>query len=193
MTKTFSKVLAIILSLCVLFSLPVMAGAEDNTFVITSGDVQKTNQGNWKEDYIGSVTIKLTGDIYDTASDVLLTVGAGESASDLKTIMVKDAAVAVAIGTSVTVSFSIDMAVSHEETYNFYFPAGTFVDEDGNLSEEYTVSISGNKLVEMLDTESIPVTPIQKLIVYLSGLNPEGFWKKALDFLIAALNWFVNI
>lgn len=192
MIKTFSKVLAVILALCVLLTLPVIAGAEDASIKLSNGSVAAV-YGDWNTDYVESVVIEVRGDVSAFASDVIVTVGAGDSSSNIKTVAVSDASYEFTSKGSVKVLVPFYAYFDHGETYNFCFPAGTFMDEDGNLSEEYTLSVSGNAIIEKLDVEEVPVTPIQKLIIYLSGLNPEGFWKKALDFLIAALNWFVNI
>ena len=81
----------------------------------------------------------------------------------------------------------------HGETYNFCFPAGTFMDEDGNLSEEYTFSVSGNAIIETLDAEHVPTKPIEKLIVWLYSLNPQGTWLDVVNFVVNILNWFLTI
>lgn len=200
MTKTFSKVLAVILSICVLFAVPVTANAETDGIVLSGGAVV-TAYGDWHDDYVESVIIKIEGNVTDFAAENILTVGKGSSVANLKTLAVSGASyeftsVVSAEGVVTNGTFKVlvplNSKIDHAETYNFCFPAGTFTDGE-NLSEEYTFSVSGNAIIETLEVEEVPVTPIQKLIIYLSGLNPEGFWKKALDFLIAALSWFVNI
>lgn len=197
MTKAFSKVLAIILSVCVLFAVPVTANAGDATVVPVSGKVLSVN-GSWENDYVETITIVISGDVLAFSDNAVVTVGSGSSKSNLFTINASDVSLLISPGSDtdfggVTVSIPFNNYVSHAETYNFYFAEGTFVNSDGAVSEELNISVSGNDIIEAIEVEEVPVTPIQKLIVYLSGLNAEGFWKKLLDFLIAALTWFVNI
>ena len=78
-------------------------------------------------------------------------------------------------------------------TYNFYFAEGTFVDADGALSEELTVSVSGNDIIEALDVEHISVKPIEKLIDWMYTWGAEGFWLDVINFVVSILNWFLYI
>ena len=197
MIKTFSKLLAVILSLCVVFAVPVTAAAEENSLVSVDGKLLSVT-GSWENDYVETITLVISGNVLSYADGAVITVGTGTSNSDLASYNASGSGLLITPGADtsnggVTVSIPFNRTVSHIETYNFYFAEGTFTNADAGVSEELIVSISGNTLVEAIEVDEVPVTPIQKLIVYLSGLNPEGFWKKALDFLIAALNWFVNI
>ncbi len=201
MTKALSKILAVILSVCILFAVPIMANAEENVIELSNGVIVAV-EGDWESDYVDSVIVKVDGDVVNFAADTILTVGSGASFSNLKTLSVAGAVYTFSgtgesggdyHGDDFTVTVPLDIHVNHAETYNFRFPEGTFVNVDGSVNEEYTFSVTGNEFIEAIDVEEVPVTPIQKLIVYLSGLNAEGFWKKLLDFLIAALTWFVNI
>ena len=58
MTKTFSKVLAVILSLTVLFALPVMASAEETATFAVNGKLYGV-EGDWHDDYVTDIAIEL--------------------------------------------------------------------------------------------------------------------------------------
>ena len=192
MTKTFSKVMAAILALCVLFAVPVIASAEDATIKLSNGSVTAV-YGDWNTDYVESIIIEVRGDVSALASDVIVTVGSGDSYSNIKTVAVSGSSYEFTSKGSVKVLVPFYAYFDHGETYNFCFPAGTFMDEDGNLSEEYTFSVSGNAIIETLDAEHVPTKPIEKLIVWLYSLNPQGTWLDVVNFVVNILNWFLTI
>ncbi len=191
MTKTFSKVIAVILSLCVLFALPVIANAESETFDLTAGTV-KAVSGNWRDDYIGNVTVTFKGSVDSVvATDAILTIGDGESLDNIKTVNLSDAVVTLGNG-EVIVSVNLDLEVGHDKTYNFTVVEGAFSSAEGALSLACTASATGNELIETLDKTEIPLTPVEKIIEWLDGMD-AGVFRFLIDLIISVLNWFINI
>lgn len=192
MSKTLSKVLAVILSLAVLFALPVFAGAEDNYFSFNGYSV-KAVSGNWDDDYVGSVEITLNGSVASVAtSGVLLTVGSNSSTDNIKTVSVNDASIAISDG-KVVITVAYDAVMNHGDTYNFVIAEGAFTSADGKMNSSYTVSVTGNAVIETIEVEDVPLTPIEKLIVWLEEMDVTGTWRDVINFIISILNWFMNI
>lgn len=192
MTKTFSKILAVILSLCVLFAVPVLANAEEATTFAVAGALDSVT-GNWDDDYAETIAIKVTGNVSTHAEDAVLTIGTGSDLSNIATVAVGDCGLAISDGKEIIVFIPFNNYVNHAETYNFYFAEGTFVSADGAVSEELTVSITGNEIIETLDVEHISVKPIEKLIDWMYTWGAEGFWLDIIDFIVDILEWFLYI
>lgn len=193
MTKTLSKILAVVLSVCMLFAVTVTAGAEDVATFAISGSLSSVT-GDWDDDYADLITIKIDGNIKGFSDEAVITVGTGSESSNLYTFSVNELGWAFTPnGGDASVTISFDNYVSHAETYNFYFAEGTFVDVDGNLSEELTVTVTGNDIIEALEVEHISVRPIEKLIDWMYTWGAEGIWLDIIDFVVSILNWFLYI
>ncbi|MBP3442242.1 MAG: hypothetical protein J6L62_05490 [Clostridia bacterium] len=193
MTKTFSKLLAVVLSVCMLFAVAVTASAEEAATFAVNGSLTSVT-GNWDDDYAETITIKIDGNIKGFAEDATVTVGTGSDVSNLFTFSFDDIGYSLTpSGGDASVSVPFNNYVSHAETYNFYFAEGTFVDVDGNLSEELTVTVTGNDIIEELDVEHISVRPIEKLIDWMYTWGAEGFWLDVIDFIVSILEWFLYI
>lgn len=192
MTKTFSKIMAVILSLCVMFSIGVMANAQEATFALSGGKLNLA-YGDWDDDYVETVEISIAGGMTNLAADVILTVGKGDSLTNVKTLAVSGASWSIGTDGTFSVTVPMNIEIDHAETYNFHFPAGTFVNADGEKSEEYTFSVTGNEIIETLEIEEVPVTPIQKLVVWLDNMDVGDGWRDIINFIISILNWFMAI
>ena len=193
MTKTLSKIFAVMLAICMLFAVSATAGAEENATFEVSGSLSGVT-GAWDEDYAEIITIKIKGNVNGYSDDAVITVGMGEATSGFAAFNVSDIGCALTPGGGdVTVSLPVCNYVNHAVTYNFYFAEGTFVDADGALSEELTVSVSGNDIIEALDVEHISVKPIEKLIDWMYTWRAEGFWLDVINFVVSILNWFLYI
>lgn len=192
MTKTFSKIMAVILSLCVMFSVGVMANAQEATFALSGGKLNLA-YGDWDDDYVETVEISIAGGMTNLAADVILTVGKGDSLANVKTLAVSGASWSIGTDGTFSVTVPMNIEIDHAETYNFHFPAGTFVNADGEKSEEYTFSVTGNEIIETLEIEEVPVTPIQKLVVWLDNMDVGDGWRDIINFIISILNWFMAI
>jgi hypothetical protein len=192
MTKTFSKILAVLLSLCVLFAVPVMANAEEIATFAVTGSLESV-AGNWDNDYAETIAIKVNGNVSTYADGAVVTVGTGSDLSNVATVAVDLCGVAISDGKEIIVFVPFDNYVNHAETYNFYFAEGTFVAEDGSVSEELTVSVTGNEIVEMFEVEHISTKPIEKLIDWMYTWGAEGFWLDVIDFIVEILEWFLYI
>ncbi len=191
MTKTFSKVLAVILSLCVLFAVPVCAGAEDDAFAI-SGSNFKAITYIWKDDYIGKLKMTVTGGMDAVVSeDVLVSITVNDG-SAFRTVRVSDAEISISGGTA-EMTFHIEQYLNHADVYSFTIPAGTFKNADGKLNEEYTASITGNELLETIDADDVPVTPVEKIIQWLKGYLADETIGWLAKIVIDVLNWFITI
>lgn len=192
MTKTLSKLLAVVLSVCMLFAVPVMANAEETATFAVSGKLSSVT-GNWDTDYAETVVLEIKGAVKNVCEGAVVTVGAGESLSNVKTVNIASDTVVFDATGRIYVYIPFINYVNHAETYNFYFAEGTFVSPDGELSEELTVSITGNEIIEALDIEHISVKPIEKLIDWMYTWGAEGFWLDVINFVVKILNWFLTI
>lgn len=194
MTKTFSKVLAVILSLAVLFALPIMASAEEETATFAVNGKLYGVEGNWHDDYAQTIAIEVKGEIANFAEGASVSVGTGEDVANILTAKIADIGYALTPGGgSATIIISFNNYINHAETYNFYFAEGTFVSEDGKISEALTVSLSGNEIVEALEVEHVSTKPIEKLIDWMYTWGAEGFWLDVIDFIVSILEWFLYI
>ena len=193
MTKTLSKILAVVLSICMIFAVPVMAGAEETATFAVNGVIDSVN-GNWENDYAESITIRIKGYVSTYAEDAVVTVGFGESNDNLFNYNLSDVGLALTPdGGDAYVTVPFGHYINHAETYNFYFAEGSFVSPDGKLSEELVISVSGNDIIEKLDVEHISVKPIEKLIDWMYTWGAEGFWLDVINFVVKILNWFLTI
>ena len=192
MAKTLSKLFAIVLSICMIFTVSVIANAEELSTVSVSGTLYDVS-GNWEDDYAEKITIIINGDVVALAEDAVVTVGAGTSDSNLFSFNAGEISSLITPGGGVTVFVPFNNYVNHAETYNFYFAEGTFVSADGELSEELTLSVTGNEIVEKIDVEHISVRPIEKLIDWMYTWGAEGFWLDVIDFIVSILEWFLYI
>lgn len=192
MTKTFSKVIAVVLSLCLVFAVPVMASAEGEKVALSGGKLIAA-VGDWSIDYVDYVEIEVSGDVWDFAGDTILTVGAGEAADDIATVEVNGATYSFTADGTFTVKVPLDITVDHSETYNFCFVDGAFVNEENIASEEYTFSVSGNAIIETLEVEHVSTKPIEKLIDWMYSWGAEGFGLEVINFIVKILNWFLYI
>lgn len=192
MTKTFSKVLAVILSLAVLFAVPVMANAEETTFALT-GSIYGV-EGDWDDDYVQTIAIEVKGEIANFAEGAVVSVGTGAEVANILTAKIADIGYALTPGGgSAVVIINFNNYINHAETYNFYFAEGTFVSEDGKNSAELTVSVTGNDIIEALDVEHVSTKPIEKLIDWMYTWGAEGIWLDLIDFIVSILEWFLYI
>ena len=192
MTKTLSKLLAFVLSVSMLFTVSVMVNAEEFSTVSVSCTLYDVS-GNWEDDYAEKITIIINGDVVALAEDAVVTVGAGTSNSNLFSFNAGEISSLITPGGGVTVFVPFNNYVNHAETYNFYFAEGTFVSANGELSEELTLSVTGNEIVEKIDVEHISVRPIEKLIDWMYTWGAEGFWLDVIDFIVSILEWFLYI
>ncbi len=193
MTKTFSKVLAVILSLAVLFALPVMASAEEETATFAVNGKLYGVEGNWSDDYVSDIAIELNGGIVNFGEEAAVSIGFSGALDNYKTIPQANLGYSLTPDGKIVVILAFNNTINHAEVYNFYFPAGTFVDENGALSEEYTLSVSGNELVEALEVEHVSTKPIEKLIDWMYTWGAEGFFLDIIDFVVSILEWFLYI
>ncbi len=192
MTKTFSKVLAVILSLCVLFAVPVCAGAEGDTFAINGASFKAVTY-DWKDDYIGRLKVTVTGGIASLVSeDILIKVTANDSAEPFKVIAVTGTELYIGNGNA-EMTFYLEYNLIHGDTYTFTIPAGTFASADGKLNEEFSVTVTGNDLLETIDADDVPVTPIEKIVEWLKAYVNDETWGWLAQTVINILNWFITI
>ena len=192
MAKTLSKLFAIVLSVCMIFTVSVIANAEELSTVSVNGTLYDVS-GNWEDDYAEKITIIINGDVVALAEDAVVTVGAGTSNSNLFSFNAGEISSLITPGGGVTVFVPFNNYVNHAETYNFYFAEGTFVSADGELSEELTLSVTGNEIVEKIDVEHVSVRPIEKLIDWMYTWGAEGFWLDVINFVVSILEWFLYI
>ena len=192
MTKTLSKLLAVVLSVCMLFAVTVMASAEEiATFAVTGSLASVT--GNWENDYVEKVGIRINGSVASLAEDSVITLGVGADNTVIMTYEAASLEVMISNGKYAVIYLPVGNYISHAETYNFSFTEGAFADADGALSEELTVSLTGNDIIEKLEVEHISVKPIEKLIDWMYTWGAEGFWLDVINFVVSILNWFLTV
>lgn len=192
MTKTLSKFLAVVLSVCMLFSVPVMANAEEIATFAVTGSLDSVT-GNWENDYVEKVGIRINGSVASLAEGSVITLGVGADNTVIMTYEADALEVMISNDKYAVVYLPVGNYVSHAETYNFSFAEGTFVDADGALSEEFAVSLTGNDIIEKLEVEHISVKPIEKLIDWMYTWGAEGFWLDVINFVVSILNWFLTV
>ena len=194
MSKTLSKILAVVLSVCMLFAVPVMAAAEDEVATFAVNASVYSVSGNWDTDYAEMVTIKVRGGVKDINEGAVVTVGVGDSLSNIRTVTIETLACVFEADSGVIyVSVPLVNYINHAETYHFYFEEGAFVNADGAVSEEITVDISGNDIIETLEVEHISVKPIEKLIDWMYTWGAEGAMLDIINFIVSILEWFLYI
>lgn len=188
MTKAFKKIFAVLLALTVIFSIPVIAGAEAETF-----DYQlvstKAVSGTWKDDYVGRVRIVLSGDGKAFGeNDVVLTVGTNETADNFAVIRKSDASVKFENGQTV-IEFNLNRTLNHQDEITFAVKEGAFKSADSSMNAGYSFSVSGNAIIESLDKEEIAVNPIEKLIILIQD------WKYGwlLYPVVLIMQWFLSL
>ena len=134
MTNTFSKVLAVILSLAVLFALPVMASAEEETATFAVNGKLYGVEGNWSDDYVSDIAIELNGGIVNFGEEAAVSIGFAGALDNYKTIPQANLGYSLTPDGKIVVILAFNNTINHAEVYNFYFPAGTFVDENGAIA-----------------------------------------------------------
>lgn len=192
MTKTLSKLLAVVLSVCMLFAVTVMASAEEIATFAVTGSLDSVT-GNWENDYVEKVGIRINGSVASLAEDSVITLGVGADNTVIMTYEAASLEVMISNGEYAVIYLPVGNYISHAETYNFSFTEGAFVDADGALSEELTVSLTGNDIIEKLEVEHISVKPIEKLIDWMYTWGAEGFWLDVINFVVSILNWFLTV
>lgn len=188
MTKSIKKIFAVLLTLTVIFSVPVIAGAVDETF-----DYQlvstKAVSGRWKDDYAGRFRIVLSGKGNSLGeNDVILTFGTNETADNFAVVRKSDASVSFDSGKTV-IEFNIDKVLNHQDEITFAIKDGAFKAADGSTNAGYLFKLSGNAIIESLDKEEIAVNPIEKLIIKIQE------WKYGwmLYPVVLVLQWFLSL
>ena len=192
MTKTLSKILAVVLSVCMIFAVPVMANAEDVATFALTGSLDSVT-GNWDDDYVETIAVKVNGKVATVTDGAVITLGVGAENSTILTFNADSVGLAITNNESVVVFLPIANYISHAETYHFNFAEGTFVAEDGSLSEALTVTVTGNDIIETLEVEHVSTKPIEKLIDWMYTWGAEGFWLDVIDFIVEILEWFLYI
>lgn len=188
MTKVFSRAVALLLAVGLLFSLPAISFAADETIEISGCKVTSAS-GNWNADYVERVRLTLdckANALNISGSNVLLTVTAADKV--IKTVTVNDAAVSFN-GNKITVEFALSQKLVHADNYDFNFNEGAFKDAGGRTSEAYTYTESGNMIIEAISVSPIAVRPIDKLIIYLSSSKYHTLF---IPF-IFVLKWFASL
>ena len=194
MTKTLSKILAVVLSVCMLFAVPVMASAEEAAKFAVSGSLYAV-EGNWETDYAETIVIKVEGDFwsFNEEASCAVYVGAVDEANLYMDVNFEECAWVLSTEGEFFLYVPFGNYVNHAATYTFFFEEGAFVTEDGAVSEELTVTVTGNDIIEALEVEHISVKPIEKLIDWMYTWGAEGFWLDIIDFVVSILNWFLYI
>lgn len=186
MTKSFSRVMAIILSLVMLIALPVVSGAADAEAEISNVNLTVVS-GKWSDDYVGTLRLTFDCDATKAVGSTLITVSRNSERNIIGVVKLEDASVSVS-GNTVSVEFDLDRTIEHSDTYIFAVNEGAFTADDGTVNAGYAYSMTGNALIEAIDKEEIAVSPIQQLIVWLKSFN-ASWLKPIIDILI----WFTKL
>ena len=174
MKNTFKKVLALLLALTVVFSIPVIAGAADY-FEFKSVSAEAVS-GTWKNDKVDTMQLIIHGDGRKfTGTDVIVTVGSGTSKTNVATFRKDDVRVSFS-GDKTVIEFDLNKTLDHAATYNFVIKEGTFKSGDGKVNASYVYSTTGNLLIETIDVTpiDIPANPLEKLVQKME--NSEYAW-----------------
>ena len=171
MKKTLKKLLAAVLALTVLFTVPVMAFAASDYFDFTGSEVAATS-GTWKDDYVGNIKITLFGDARKSASsDFLCKVLV--NGKEILTLQKSDVKISFS-GNKTVIEFALNKKINHADNYVFEIAEGAFTTAFGKINAAYeTEPVSGNLILNTLDIadDELPKSPIEQLIVYLESLE----------------------
>lgn len=193
MTKTLSKVLAIILSLSVLLAMPVMANAEEAATFAVTGSLYSV-EGDWDSDYAATIAVEVEGALSAPNEDAYVSVYVGDATEAYINTSIKSLGYALSASEgSIVIFIPFNNYINHAETYTFFFEEGAFVSEDGAVSEELAVEITGNEIIEALDVEHVSTKPIEKLIDWMYTWGAEGIWLDIINFVVSILEWFLYI
>ena len=193
MTKTLSKVLAIILSLSVLLAMPVMANAEEAATFAVTGSLYSV-EGDWDDDYAATIAVEVEGALSAPNEDAYVSVYVGDATEAYINTSIKSLGYALSAGEgNIVIFIPFNNYINHAETYTFFFEEGPFVSEDGAVSEELAVEITGNEIIEALDVEHVSTKPIEKLIDWMYTWGAEGIWLDIINFVVSILEWFLYI
>lgn len=168
MKKSIKKVLSVILAMTILFTIPVIAFAADDTFDFDSVSIRALT-GTWKKDTVDRVQITITGAGRKLlTNDVILTVGTNDAANNICTVTLADATVEFT-GKKTIIEFDLNKKLDHSKVYNFLIKEGVFGTTRNAENNAYKLSVTGNVLVETLDVTpyDVPNNPIYRWINYM--------------------------
>lgn len=189
MKKTLKKVLALMLALTVVFSIPVIAGAADYfDFRTVSAEAVS---GTWKKDKVETMQLIIHGDGRRfVGSDVIVSVGSGTSTTNVATFKKDDVKVSFS-GDKTVIEFNLNKTLSHGTTYNFEIKEGTFATGTGKLNAAYVYSTTGNLIIETLEVTplDIPANPLEQLVRDMERSDYAWLLKP----LILIMKWFMSL
>ena len=186
MSKTISRFMAILLSVAMLIALTIASGADDAQASVSNVGINVVS-GRWSDDYIGKVELKFSSTANMVGDGTLVVISLNSEDNVIKELSLDNSSVSVK-GNNICIEFDFDRNVEHSDTYIFSICEGAFTARDSSPNAGYVFSVTGNELVEDIDTEEIAVTPVQRIIEWLESLNK--LWLKPV---ILILTWFTKL
>lgn len=185
MTKTVSKLLAVILAIAMIFSFSAVGFAEAGTFNLKSGNAAAA-KGNFKNKYVENLKITVKANVELTLAESFSVKISGTDGQK-KEFDSSNATVSVN-GKSVTITVPYKGTMEHDADYTVTVAAGSFSSADGKTNAEYTFTVNGNLILEKLNVDR-PSTTMQRFIKWLSS------WKYAdiIKPIINLLKWFDSL
>lgn len=163
MTKTWKKVLSLVLAMMVVFSIPVVASAADSYFDFTNFECIATD-GDFSSRQVNKIKITLTGAAKKVvSSDVILTMGTNADADNMYEFKASDLKISFS-GDKTVIEFSINEQLDHGTEYNFYIKGGCFASSDGKVNAGYMINTTGNLILSAIDNGEYFNNPLGRLI-----------------------------
>ena len=190
MKKTLKKVLALLLALTVIFSIPVIACAADDggKFDFTDFDLKVTD-GDWLKNKVNKVRITVSGPADRiAASGVILTMGTNAAADNMFTFKRADLIKCTCKNGVTTLEFKVDKKLDHAKDYTFRIVEGAFASNDGTVNSEYKETMSGNLIIETIDAD-LSENPIGRLVKDMENSDYAWLWFPV----IVILKWFMSL
>lgn len=188
MKKTFKKVLALLLALTVVFTIPVIACAEDDGKFDYGFVGLEVTDGKWLKNYVNTIKLTIKGDgIKTVGTDVILTMGTNAAGDNMLKLKKSDLKIKFNLDTT-TIEFKVDKKLDHAKDYTFCIKEGSFSTSSGTVNSEFKYSTTGNLIIETIN-EELSENPIGRLVKDMENSDYAWLWFPV----IVILKWFMSL
>ena len=162
MTKTLKKVLAFVLAMTVVFSIPVLASAADSFFDFTDYEIKVTD-GDFSGRQVNKMKITLTGAAKKVVgTDVILSFGTNDDEDNIASFKASELSISYSGGKTV-IEVPLNKQLDHGTEYSIYIKEGSFASGDGKVNACYIIETTGNLILDTIE-EELFVNPLGRLI-----------------------------
>lgn len=190
MTKTLRKVLSVVLALMVVFSIPVIASADDGYFDFDENNYECiATDGNFKTRQVNKIKITLIGAARKVVgTDVILTMGTNDEGDNMLALKKSDMTINFN-GDKTIIEFSLNRQLDHSTNYNIYIKEDSFASNDGKVNAGYMINTTGNLILASIDDGEYFNNPLGRIVQQLE--SSEYAW--LLYPVILILRWFMSL